>query len=182
LAEAFWNLPLYAKNFGQALVKRRSAERMANLKLDLGEEIQDCEGGKTSFLKLLGGNKALLIDFWASWCGPCDAGMPFLKEKAEALAPQGIVVVAMNTENDATAAKSKRDEHGMGNVPWIMDLEKESYSDKLEIDAIPCMVLVDREGKVLFKGHPFGDREELAKSLQKIDPAIVLPAIQEEEE
>jgi thiol-disulfide isomerase/thioredoxin len=180
LAEAFWNLPAYAKDFGQALEKRRAAERMATLRLDLDEEIQDCEGGKTSLRKFLGENKALLLDFWASWCKPCDAAMPALKKKSESLGTQGIVVVAMNTESDPEKAKKKREEHGMEKVPWMMDLEEESYSKRLEIEAIPCLVLVDREGGILFKGHPFLDREELAKSLQKIDPELQLPAVDEE--
>lgn len=180
LAQAIRNEPQNAEDFCAALVARRDAEqkmaeeeRVSKLRLDLDREISDSDGKKTTLRTLLGTNKALLLDFWASWCGPCIAGMPSLKEKAKALAPQGIIVVAMNTENDAAKAEAQRKEHGMENVPWMLDPEETSYSELLGVDSIPRMVLVDPEGKIHFNGHPMD--EELATALQKIDPAIALP-------
>jgi thiol-disulfide isomerase/thioredoxin len=110
-------------------------------------------GGTTTLAQLSKGKKAVLLDFWASWCGPCMALMPELKKKAAALAPQGIVVAGMNTEAEPATAERSRKKLEI-QFPWLVEPEDAPFSELLEIDSIPRMILISSEGKVLYNGHP----------------------------
>ena len=104
---------------------------------------------------MVDGQKAVLLDFWASWCGPCIALMPELKIKAKKLPAQGVTVVGMNTDqsNQMQLAKQVQEKHGM-DMPWLLEPESNPFSHALMINSIPRMILVNPQGEVLFNGHP----------------------------
>ena len=58
--------------------------------------------GKAITLSSLKG-KVVLVDFWASWCGPCRESMPFLEKLSKSYRDQGLVVLGVNIDNDAAA-------------------------------------------------------------------------------
>ena len=126
---------------------------MSKVKIPMELRFQLSNGGHTTLAKLTKGKKAVLLDFWASWCGPCMALMPELKKKAEALGPQGIVVAGMNTEAEPDTAEKTRKNLEI-KFPWLVEPEDAPLSDLLEIDSIPRMILISPEGKVLYNGHP----------------------------
>lgn len=174
ITEAFWQNPTSAQMFAQAVESMRREKKMETMKLDLEVVLTSSEGEATTLKDQLAGNKALLLDFWASWCGPCMALMPELRKKGEQLGKHGVVVVAMNTDSqnaEAVADKVRREKDMT--IPWLVEPEDRPYSTVLEIKSIPAMVLVTPDGKVLFFGHP--QSPDLWQALKKIDPSIEGP-------
>lgn len=171
ILEAIWLNPGQAQIFTQVIEGKRRDAKMAQLKIDMEMAVSDHQGSAHVLKEVLNGKKALLVDFWASWCGPCMQLMPELKKKAAELEKHGIVVVGMNKDDgDAVSVAAKvREEKGI-TFPWLIEPKERPFTQLLEIDSIPRMVLISPEGKVLYNGHP--QDPELWAALQKLDPAI----------
>jgi thiol-disulfide isomerase/thioredoxin len=97
-------------------------------------------------------NKVLVIDFWASWCGPCLQTMPQVEKVAAEFAEQGVKLVAINLEESpervrATLERLKLD------ITVALDREGR-VAERYGATSIPQTVVIDREGKVarLFVG------------------------------
>lgn len=146
---------------------------LADLSVPMDLELSSVEGETKSLKEWMGDKDAALLDFWASWCGPCIRLMPSLKEKSATLSSQGVFVAGVNTDqgDQLGSAKKVRQQHGMESVPWLLDPNGSALSGHLMIDSIPRMILVDREGTILYNGHPsdpaLGDA--LAKVGAKLD-------------
>lgn len=105
------------------------------------------ESGKTLKLSDLKG-KAVLVNFWATWCEPCKVEMPWLVDLQKKYGPQGlqIVGIAMDDTDEKTIASFA---HKMGvNYPIVAGTEKvaDLYGG---IDGMPTLFFVDRSGKIV---------------------------------
>lgn len=161
IKEAFWRSPEAASLIRKKLEAHRSKARLANLVLPMNVSVPVSGGGQTTLAELVKGHKAVLLDFWASWCGPCMSLMTELKERAHKLAPLDIIVAGINTEaaapSDLTKAKEKAEtvkKSKKVDFAWLIEPADEPFSRLLEIESIPRAVLVSPEGKVLYNGHP----------------------------
>lgn len=174
ILEAIWLSPNQAPLFLQSIEKNKLEAKMAGMKVDLGLVLTTHDGQATTLKDVLGDKKALLVDFWASWCGPCMQLMPQLKKKAELLSKHGIVVAGMNKDDqNAQAVTAKvRDEQGI-EFPWLIEPAERPFTNLLEIETIPRMVLITPAGEVLYNGHP--DDPSLWLALKKVDPSIQAP-------
>lgn len=178
ILEAIWLSPQQSAVFLQAMEKFQLEAKMAALVIDLKIPLTTSMGEATTLKDQLGSKKALLIDFWASWCGPCMALMPALKEKAKALSSHGIVVAAMNKDDASAEATAEATAERIrleldATLPWLVEPAERPYTKELEIATIPRMVLLSPEGKVLFNGHP--EDPALWVALKKIDSTIEAP-------
>lgn len=174
ILEALWINPQQGPVFLQTIEKFRRETKMNELVADLKIPLTTSAGEATTLHDQLDGKKALLLDFWASWCGPCMNLMPSLKKKAAKLPAHGIVVAAMNKDDEtaeATAERIRKEQNAT--FPWLVEPAERPYTKAFDIDSIPRMILLSPEGKVLFNGHP--EDPALWVALKKIDPAIEAP-------
>jgi thiol-disulfide isomerase/thioredoxin len=170
ITEAFWLSPDQAGLFAQTITYFRTQAKMANVTVDMKTPITNSDKAATTLDAVRGKNKAILLDFWASWCGPCMELMPELRKNAAYLGEHDIAVAGMNTESDEGIADKVRDEKKMQDVTWLVEPKERPFSKLLDISSIPRVILLTPEGKVLFNGHP--KDAALWVALKKVDASI----------
>src|SRR5487761_1466066 len=122
--------------------------------------------GKTVSLSDYKG-KAVLLNFWATWCGPCKLEMPWLIQMQKKYASQGFTVLGISEDDGST--KDVRDfMEKMGvDYPVLM------YDDQLNkayggIDYLPTSYYIGRDGKVIVESGGLISESEMEANIQKI--------------
>ncbi len=90
----------------------------------------------------------VMINFWATWCGPCRQEMPLLDELYSRYQRVGFSLLGVNIDDDSSKAMRMATDLGVS-FPVLFDTRKE-VSKLYEVDAMPVTVLVDREGLVRY--------------------------------
>ena len=88
----------------------------------------------------------VMINFWATWCGPCRQEMPLLDELYSRYQRVGFNLLGVNIDDDSSRAMDMIDELGVS-FPVLFDSSKE-VSRLYRVDAMPVTIIVDREGNV----------------------------------
>ncbi len=107
--------------------------------------------------------KVVLVDFWASRCGPCKQSFPFMNELQAKYKAQGFEVVAVNVD-----AKREDADKFLGEVPArftvAFDAKGES-ARRFEVKSMPSSLLVGRDGRIvaMHRGFRADDRDELER-------------------
>jgi thiol-disulfide isomerase/thioredoxin len=110
--------------------------------------IKDLEDKDVSLTKYKG--KVILLNFWATWCGPCKAEIPGFVELQKAI-PNDLVIIGYSVDDDAPKAKAFADEYKM-NYPILLGLGREDVQDAFgPFWGIPASVIISRDGKVCKK-------------------------------
>ncbi len=95
-------------------------------------------------------NKYTLLDFWASWCGPCMHEVPYLKAAYDDYKDKGFEIFAVSYDDDAVAWKSAVKRNGMG---WIQVSSLKGWDCPTQamygVRSIPRNLLIDSEGTIV---------------------------------
>ena len=109
--------------------------------------------------------KAVLLNFWATYCGPCKIEMPWFVELQKEYGPQGfqIVGVAMDDASTEDIAKFARE---MGiNYPILIG--KDSVSDRYNVSVLPTTFFLDRDGKLIAREFGLVSRSVFVEHIKK---------------
>jgi peroxiredoxin len=112
-------------------------------------------GGQVRLEELKG--QVVMINFWATWCGPCRQEMPLLEQIHAKYEPLGFTMLGVNVEPDSADAE-KWLKGVPVSFPILFDREN-AVSARFGVEAMPSSVLIDREGKVrhVHRGYKPGD-------------------------
>lgn len=129
-------------------------------------QLRDLRGQPVSLASLKG--KVVVVDFWASWCGPCRDSMPFLEKLNKNYRDKGLVVLGVNIDNELKAAHKFLSE-----VPVSFAVVNDSDKKVAKAYAPPTMpssYLIDREGNVrhVHAGFKASDAKGIEAEVQKL--------------
>ena len=140
------NFPVYRHINNQLEAKQRTAAGQQYTDFSL----PDASGKRTALSEYVKRNKLTMIDFWASWCGPCRAEMPHVKKVYEAFHSKGfeIVGVSLDSKKDLWLGAVKQMK-----MPWpqVCDLLvwKSPAAAAYNVSAIPATVLINQNGEIV---------------------------------
>jgi len=126
--------------------------------------VQDLDGKAVRVSDHLG--KAVVVNFWAIWCGPCRSEMPDLNAVYRQYRDKGLVVLAVNVSEDSAAIKSYAQQQGLV-LPMLRDAGN-AVGRALSIDALPTTFFIDREGQLRHKTIGAMRREYMVEQVEAL--------------
>lgn len=124
--------------------------------------MNDIEGNPQVFSKLIAQKELTLVDFWASWCGPCMREVPNMVKLSKDFAGKDFQIIGISFDKDKDAWVKAVEEK---KLDWIQ-LSDLSYWDCIagelyNVKGIPHLMLVDKEGKIVSKGLSFEETRDI---------------------
>jgi peroxiredoxin len=149
-------------------------------------ELESLAGDKVRLKDFQG--KVVVLDFWASWCGPCMAAMPQVEKVHQAFTGQPVAVVGVNQQDDRDAAQEAITQRG-ATFTQVLDTDGE-VGNSFGVSGIPQTVIIDPDGKIqaVHVGYSPELAATLSDSINKLlrgetlyNPEAVAAAIQRRE-
>jgi peroxiredoxin len=124
------------------------------------------DGGNLSLEELKG--EVVMINFWATWCGPCRQEMPLLEQIQAKYEPLGFTIVGINVEPDSTAAQEWLAKVPV-TFPILFDRNNE-VAGSFGVEGMPSSVFIDRAGNVRYvhRGYRPGDEAKYADMIRSL--------------
>ena len=165
-------IELYAKHLRSAEIKKQMAQLEAELKsMDSGEApdftYPDTEGKMVSLSDFRG--KVVLIDVWATWCGPCQAQIPHLVKLEEELKDSGIVFLGVSIDEEKNKGKWLKmvEEKGLKGLQLFSNGGNQ-VTKNYKITHIPRFIIIGEDGNIVAKQAPRPSDPVLKQILLKI--------------
>ena len=124
------------------------------------------DGGKVSLADLKG--QVVMINFWATWCGPCRQEMPLLAQLQAKYEPLGFTMIGVNVEPDSAAAVAWLKSVPV-TFPILFDTDS-AVAGRFGVEGMPSTVFVDRNGQVRYvhRGYKPGDEAKYADMIRSL--------------
>ena len=112
--------------------------------------------------------RVVMVNFWATWCGPCKQEMPHLSRLYEKYRASGFTLLGVNVDEDSRNAAGIAGQLGV-KFPVLLDSDKQ-VSKLYDLSAMPSTVLIDRDGKVRFlhRGYRTGTEAEYDQQIRAL--------------
>lgn len=127
-----------------AFAARGGSSGATGVKVDLAAVLEDVTGAKVDLAAYAG--KPVIINLWATWCGPCRLETPQLVALAEKFKARGITIIGISVDDTAADVRSFAAEFKV-TYPMLVGLGHEEFVEKLGYQGVlPLSILVDRNG------------------------------------
>ncbi len=128
--------------------------------------LRSLNGANTRLQELRG--RVVMVNFWATWCGPCKQEMPQLNRLHEKYSRSGFVLLGVNVDEDPHNAAAVAAKLGI-TFPVLLDTDKK-VSDRYDLQAMPSTYLIDRDGKVryLHRGYVSGFEDTYEQQIREL--------------
>ena len=112
--------------------------------------------------------RVVMVNFWATWCGPCRQEMPQLDRLYQKYRSSGFVLLGVNVDEDARKAADVATKLGV-TFPVLLDTDK-AVSKLYDLSTMPSTVIIDRDGKVryLHRGYLAGYEDNYDKQIREL--------------
>jgi len=112
--------------------------------------------------------KVVLVNFWATWCGPCRKEMPHLNRIADKYRASGLVMLGINVDDDVRNAAELASKLGV-KFPVLLDTDKK-VSKLYDLNSMPSTLVIDRNGRVryLHRGYQDGYEDLYDKQIRDL--------------
>ena len=113
--------------------------------------------------------QVVMINFWATWCGPCRQEMPLLETIYKKYNKMGFVLLGVNVEPDSKAAEDWLAKQPPVTFPILFDTESK-VTELYNVNSMPSTVIVDKQGNVrlLHRGYKAGDENEYLDQIRTL--------------
>lgn len=151
---------------GLSLTPEARAEESAGASMAPTFAVEGIDG-QTYDLAALLQRGPVYLDFWTTWCGPCQMALPKLDELHKKYAEAGFTLLTVASDDQKTVSKVKPHVKSKGwEFPVIIDAKRE-LGNKYNVRAFPTSFLIGQDGKILstHQGYRPGDEKELEKEL-----------------
>ena len=112
--------------------------------------------------------QVVMVNFWATWCGPCQQEMPLLDQMYKKYKPAGFTLIGVNVDKEGPAVKDLMARKPVS-FPVLLDPANQ-VSKAYHVDEMPSSVIVDRKGEIRYihRGYRPGDENEYQDRIRQL--------------
>jgi peroxiredoxin len=112
--------------------------------------------------------QVVMVNFWATWCGPCQQEMPLLDQMYKKYKPAGFTLIGVNVDKESPAVKELLARKPVS-FPVLLDPANQ-VSKAYHVDEMPSSVIIDRKGQIRYvhRGYKPGDENDYQDLIRKL--------------
>ncbi len=112
--------------------------------------------------------QVVMVNFWATWCGPCQQEMPLLDQMYKKYKPAGFTLIGVNVDKESPAVKELLARKPVS-FPVLLDPANQ-VSKAYHVDEMPSSVIIDRKGDIRYvhRGYRPGDENEYQDRIRQL--------------